>query len=83
MHAPEVLRSLVIEVVTHGGLPANAAAAAAASPIVRSNIGLAGKILDAAIDSFGHGLHTALVIAAVIMLVAAGAAALTGRERLD
>jgi MFS family permease len=81
MGAPDALRTLVVDAVTHGGLPANALAAAAASPIVRENIGLAGKILDAAIDSFGHGLHTALVIAAVIMLVAAGAAALTGGER--
>ena len=78
--AGRVLRSLVVDAVTHGGLPANALAAAAANPIVRANIGLASQILDAAIDSFGNGLHTALVIAAVVMLVAAGAAALTGRD---
>jgi EmrB/QacA subfamily drug resistance transporter len=76
---PEAFRSLVVDAVTHGGLPANAIAAAAANPIVAGNLELVGKVLSLAIAAFGHGLHTALVVAAAIMLAAAAVSLFTGR----
>ena len=45
---PHAFRSLIINAVTHGGLPANAAAAAAANPIAAANLGLIAKVLTAA-----------------------------------
>jgi hypothetical protein len=71
LRVPEAFRSLVIDAVTHGGLPANAAGAAAANPIAASNLGLVGRILDSAEGAFGHGLHTALVVTSVVLLLAA------------
>jgi EmrB/QacA subfamily drug resistance transporter len=80
---PEAFRSLVIDAVTHGGLPANAAGAAAANPIAAANLGLVSRVLSSAIDAFGRGLHTALTVTAVILLVAAIVAALTGDRRRE
>jgi hypothetical protein len=77
---PESFRQLVINAVTHGGLPANAAAAAAKNPLVAGNLGLVGRVLSSAEDAFGQGLHVALVVAAAIMLVASVVAFLAGRE---
>ena len=68
---PEAFRSLIINAVTHGGLPANAAAAAAANPIAAANLPLIAKVLTAAEVAFGNGLHIALVVAAAILLVGA------------
>jgi EmrB/QacA subfamily drug resistance transporter len=75
---PEVFRTLVINAVTHGGLPANAAQAAAANPVARKFLSQIGPVIDAAKKSFGHGLHVALVVAAVILLAGALIGALTG-----
>ena len=80
---PEAFRSLVINAVTHGGLPANAAAAAAANPIAAANLGVVACVLGSAIDASGRGLHTALTVTAVILLVAAIVAALTGDRRRE
>jgi DHA2 family multidrug resistance protein-like MFS transporter len=74
---PKVFRALVINAVTHGGLPANAAGAAAASPLARRFFALIGPVIDAAKKSFGYGLHVALVVAAVILLAGAVVGALT------
>jgi EmrB/QacA subfamily drug resistance transporter len=74
---PAAFRSLIINAVTHGGLPANAAAAAAANPIAAANLGLIAKVLTAATAAFGHGLHVALVVAAAILLAGALLAAVT------
>ena len=68
---------MIINAVTHGGLPANAAAAAAANPIAAANLGLIAKVLTAATVAFGHGLHVALVVAAAILLAGALIAAVT------
>jgi EmrB/QacA subfamily drug resistance transporter len=76
---PDAFRSLIINAVTHGGLPANAAAAAAANPIAAANLPLIAKVLTAAEAAFGHGLHIALVVAAAILLAGALIAALTVR----
>jgi MFS family permease len=78
---PEALRNLVIQAITHGGLPANALAAAAQNPVVAKNFKLLGGILDEAKASFGHGLHIALVIAASIMLAGAVVSVLAGGGR--
>ena len=57
---PSIFRSLVLNAVTHGGLPANAQAAEASNPIAASHPGLLAKVLTAAQTAFGHGLHVAL-----------------------
>jgi len=77
---PEAFRSLIINAVTHGGLPANAAAAAASNPIAAANLPLIAKVLTAAETAFGHGLHVALVVAAGILLAGALIAAVTVRN---
>jgi EmrB/QacA subfamily drug resistance transporter len=76
---PPAFRSLVINAVTHGGLPANAAGAAAISPLAAANIGVVGSVLTSAEGAFGRGLHSALILTAAILFVAAVPAALTGR----
>jgi hypothetical protein len=75
---PAAFRSLVINAVTHGGLPANAAGAAAASPVAAANLGAVGKVLSDAEGAFGRGLHTALTVTAVVLFAAAVVAFLTG-----
>ncbi|HEY4349021.1 MAG TPA: MFS transporter [Gaiellaceae bacterium] len=82
---PSFFRTEIIDAVTSGGLPANAAQAVAANPLAAaeaaSHPGALAKILDAAEGAFGNGLHVALVIAAVILL--AGAALSLGARRYD
>jgi EmrB/QacA subfamily drug resistance transporter len=74
-------RSLVLNAVTHGGLPANAIAAAAANPVAAANFGAVGTVLSDAEAAFGHGLHSALVITAAVLLAGALVGALgVGRE---
>jgi hypothetical protein len=68
---PEALQQLVLHAVTHGGLPANAAEAVLANPVVAAEAllhpGILGKVLAAATDSFSHALHVGLVVAALIL----------------
>jgi len=68
---PSIFHSLVIHDVTRGGLPANAAAAEAANPIVAAYPGLVSRVLDAAVSSFGSGVHATLVLAGAILLLGA------------
>jgi EmrB/QacA subfamily drug resistance transporter len=72
---PSSFHTLVINAVTRGGLPANAAAAAAANPLVAGVAllypNLVSKVLDDAVTAFGNGVHTTLVVAAVILLAGA------------
>jgi len=75
---PKAFRSLVINAVTHGGLPANAAQAAAANPLAAKFLAQLAPVIAAAKDAFGRGLHVALVVAAVILLAGALVGALTG-----
>ena len=77
---PQAFHSLVINAVTHGGVPANAKQAAQSSPLVAANLGLVTKVLAAAEDAFGHGLHVALAVAAAILLAGAVVAAATTRS---
>jgi MFS family permease len=83
LNVPEAFRSLVIDAVTRGGLPANTAAAAAANPIAAANLGKIGQVIDAAKQAFGHGLHVALAVTAVILLVAGVVALLAGGRRRE
>jgi EmrB/QacA subfamily drug resistance transporter len=83
LDVPEAFRSLVIDAVTRGGLPANTAAAAAANPIAAANLGKLGQVIDAAKQAFGHGLHTALVVTAVILLAGGMVAVLAGGGRRE
>jgi len=71
-------RSLVIDAVSHGGLPANAAGAAAASPLAAANLGVIGQVLSDAEGAFARGLHTALTVTTVVLFVGAVVAFLTG-----
>jgi EmrB/QacA subfamily drug resistance transporter len=77
LDVPNAFHSLIINAVTHGGVPANAAEAAKSNPLVAANLGLAAKVLTAAEDAFGHGLHVALVVAGSILIAGAVTAALT------
>ena len=74
---PQAFHSLVINAVTHGGVPANAAEAAKSNPILAADLPLVAKVLTAAEAAFGHGLHVALVVAAGILLAGALIAAVT------
>jgi len=68
---PAPFHALVINAVTRGGLPANAAAAEAANPLVAAYPSLVQRVLDAAETSFGDGVHTTLLVAGVILFVGA------------
>ena len=77
---PQAFHSLIINAVTHGGVPANAKEAAASNPLVAANLGLVARVLSAAEAAFGHGLHVALVVAGSILLAGAATAAVTVRN---
>ena len=83
--APHDLQQLVLNAVTHGGLPANKELAVLANPVVAAEAllhpGILGKILDASTTAFGHALHQGLVVAAAILL--AGAAVSLFATRAD
>jgi hypothetical protein len=70
------LQQIVVHAVTHGGLPADAALAVLANPVVAvealTHPGILGKILGAAEASFGNALHAGLTLSGVILLVGAG-----------
>jgi MFS family permease len=65
---PAFFHGVVLNAVTHGGLPANASEAAQANPIVAANRKLVDQVLASAKADFGEGLHIVLVIAAVVLL---------------
>jgi EmrB/QacA subfamily drug resistance transporter len=77
---PAAYHSLIINAVTHGGLPANVAAAAKQNPLIAADLALATKVLAAATAAFGHGLEAALYLAAAILLAGAVVAAATTRS---
>jgi len=74
---PAAFHSLIINAVTHGGVPANAAQAAKSNPLVAANLPLVARVLSAAEHAFGDGLHVALAVAGSILIVGAVTAALT------
>jgi EmrB/QacA subfamily drug resistance transporter len=76
---PVQFRSIVVDAVTHGGLPTTPVKVTA--PGAAGNLALVGKVIEAAKDAFGDGLHIALVLAAGILLAAAVTALLTAGGR--
>jgi EmrB/QacA subfamily drug resistance transporter len=79
LRIPLLYRNVVIEFVTTGGNITNAES----SPGVKGHEKLIAKVLVAAEDSAGHGVHLALRIAAVIVLAAAVVAAFAARHRVS
>jgi MFS family permease len=75
---PEVFRNIVVQFVTTGGNITNAEN----SPAVKGHEKIVAKVLVAAEDSAGHGVHLALQIAGGIVLAAAVVAAFAARHRV-
>ena len=73
---PADFRQLVINFVTTGGNLSTAES----NPAARGHLGLVAKVLAAAEDAAGHGVHLALEIAAAIVLAAAVVAVFAGRR---
>jgi EmrB/QacA subfamily drug resistance transporter len=78
LHIPLVYRQVVIQFVTTGGNITSAEN----SPGVKGHEKLIAKVLVAAEDSAGHGVHLALQIAGGIVLAAAVVAAFAARHRV-
>jgi EmrB/QacA subfamily drug resistance transporter len=78
LHIPLVYRNVVIQFVTTGGNITSAEN----SPGVKGHEKLIAKVLVAAEDSAGHGVHLALQIAGGIVLAAAVVAAFAARHRV-
>ncbi len=74
---PVQFREIVIQFVTTGGNIGNAEN----SPAARGHLGVVRKVLNAAADSAGHGIHLSLEIGAAIVLAAAVAALFAARRR--
>jgi predicted MFS family arabinose efflux permease len=75
---PKVFRDTVITFVTTGGNITTAEN----SPAAKGHLGIVAKVLAAAEDSAGHGVHLALQIACGIVLAAAVVAAFAARHRV-
>jgi EmrB/QacA subfamily drug resistance transporter len=78
LHIPLVYRQVVIQFVTTGGNITSAEH----SPGVKGHTKLIARVLVAAEDSAGHGVHLALQIAGGIVLAAAVVAAFAARHRV-
>jgi EmrB/QacA subfamily drug resistance transporter len=78
LHIPLVYRNVVIQFVTTGGNITTAEN----SPGVKGHEKLIAKVLVAAEDSAGHGVHLALQIAGGIVLAAGVVAAFAARHRV-
>lgn len=82
---PPTFRAVVIQAVTHGGVPKSAAgvsssAGGGAGAAASGNAKLVNQVIHAAESSFAGGLHVLLVLVAILM-VAAGTVALLGESR--
>jgi hypothetical protein len=75
---PVQFRQIVVQFVTTGGNITNAEN----SPAARGHLKIVAKVLAAAEDSAGHGVHLALRIAGAIVLAAAVVAAFAARHRV-
>jgi EmrB/QacA subfamily drug resistance transporter len=81
---PPTFRSIVIQAVTHGGVPKSAGAVSSgagggAGSAASGNAKLVNEVIHAAENAFAGGLHVLLVVAASLSLVAA-VVALLGRR---
>jgi hypothetical protein len=82
---PPTFRNVVIQAVTHGGVPKNACgvssgAAGGAGAAACGHAALVNKVIHAAEDAFAGGLHVLLVVAAALSLAAAVMALLARRH---
>jgi EmrB/QacA subfamily drug resistance transporter len=82
---PANFRAVVIDAVTHGGVPKSAGAVGrgaggGAGAAASGNAKLVNEVIHAAENAFAGGLHVLLVVAAALML-AAGVLALLGGRR--
>lgn len=73
---PPTFRSVVIQAVTHGGVPKSACgvssgAAGGAGAVACGHAALVNQVIRAAEDAFAGGLHVLLVVAAALSLAAA------------
>jgi len=66
---PPTFQGIVINAVTHGGLPASPAGVS--NPAATGHQTIVAKVLQAAEDAFGSGLHLSLIIAGAMLLAAA------------
>jgi EmrB/QacA subfamily drug resistance transporter len=66
---PSTFQGIVINAVTHGGLPTSPAGVN--NPAAAGHQTLVAKVLQAAEDAFGSGLHLSLLIAGAMLLAAA------------
>jgi len=77
LHVPAQFRDVVVHIVTTGG---------STNPsdygIAKGHLGIVAKVLLAAEDSAGHGVHLALRISGAIVLAAAVVAAFAARHRV-
>jgi hypothetical protein len=77
---PPNFRAIVVDAVTHGGVPTSPSHVT--NPAAKGHAALVAKVINAAEDAFGTGLHISLVVAAALLLASgAVAAAVTGRRR--
>ncbi|MGH3049729.1 MAG: MFS transporter, partial [Gaiellaceae bacterium] len=77
---PAGFRGLVIDAVTHGGVPSSASAVH--NPAAQGHAQLVAKVLAAAQHAAGRGIHIALLVAAGIVLATGLAAAFAVRSGL-
>jgi hypothetical protein len=82
---PPSFRAVVIQAVTHGGVPKSASAvspgaAGGAGAAASANAKLVNQVIHAAEDAFAGGLHLLLVLAAVMLLTTAAVALLAERR---
>jgi EmrB/QacA subfamily drug resistance transporter len=75
---PPGFRAIVIDAVTHGGLPQSPAAVS--NPAAAGHQALVVQVIEAAQNAFKDGLHVSLVVAGAVLLAAALAALLTVRQ---
>jgi EmrB/QacA subfamily drug resistance transporter len=75
---PPNFRSIVIDAVTHGG--GISASQAAQNPAAQGHLTLVLKVLGAAEDAAGRGVHNALLVAAAIVFASAAVALVAVRR---
>jgi hypothetical protein len=68
---PPNFDSIVIQAVTHGGVPKNAQQAAKTNPAAAAAPELVNKVLHAAERAFYTGLHTAMLVSAALLFAGA------------
>jgi MFS family permease len=66
---PPNFQALIIDAVTHGGVPASASSVH--NPAAAGHEALVAKVIQAAEDAFGNGLHLSLLVAGAMLFTAA------------